>query len=209
MSKKTSYHHGNLTEEITAIAVDRIRKNGVQQISLRQLAADCGVSPTAVYRHFNNKEHLLAHIAKLGFENLHQKLQDAGSDQIQNTVLNRAMAYIQFAMDNPCYFDLMFGPYIPNMQEHPELDNAMKSTFKFLEETTHESIQHNIHEGDAELISYHSWALIHGLALLISSKHIPLDNRPIDQQMILKIITADAKHPLHDMVYQSQKTVNE
>ena len=205
MSKKSSYHHGNLTEEITEIAIARIKKHGVQQISLRQLAADCGVSPTAVYRHFHNKEHLLAHIAKLGFENLHQKLQEASknSSAIQDAVLNRALAYIQFAIDYPCYFDLMFGPYIENMVEHPELDSAMKSTFKFLEESTRDSIENNLHQGDPELISYHSWALIHGLAILVSSKQIPRDGRPIDREFILKIITADTKHPLHEMVYSA------
>jgi AcrR family transcriptional regulator len=206
MSKKTNYHHGNLTKEITAIAIERIRKQGVQQVSLRQLAADCGVSPTAVYRHFQNKEHLLAHIAKLGFENLRDKLLQATSQNanIHDVVLNRAVTYIEFAMENPCYFDLMFGPYIANRIEHPELDSAMKSAFSLLEETTQSSIQHNIHQGDPEFISYHSWSLIHGLALLITGKQIPMDDTPVDRAFILKIITADSHHPLHDAVYRPQ-----
>lgn len=211
MAKKNSYHHGNLTREITDIAIERIRKNGVQQVSLRQLAADCGVSPTAVYRHFHNKEHLLAHIARLGFDNLYQQLQQASNSgsTVEDQVLGRAITYIQFAIDNPCYFDLMFGPYIANRIEHPELDKAMKATFRLLEETTRDSIDNNLHHGDPEFISYHSWSIIHGLAMLITSKQIPLDQRPIDKTFILKVITADQRHPLHDRVYQSQAPVSD
>lgn len=210
MAKKNSYHHGNLTREITDIAIDRIRKSGVQQVSLRQLAADCGVSPTAVYRHFHNKEHLLAHIARLGFDTLYDQLKNCTNEQstIEDEVLNRAITYIQFAIDNPCYFDLMFGPYVANRIEHPELDKAMKSTFRLLEETTRDSISNQLHQGDAEFISYHSWSLIHGLAMLITSKQIPLDQRPIDKEFILKVITADKTHPLHHRVYQNSSPVS-
>lgn len=206
MSKKTTYHHGNLTQEITNIAIERIRKQGVQQVSLRQLASDCGVSPTAVYRHFQNKEHLLAHIARLGFESLHDKLLQSTNttSPIHEQVLGRAITYIEFAIENPCYFDLMFGSYVTDREEHPELEKVMLSTFRLLEETTSASIEHNIHQGDPELISYHSWALIHGLALLLTSKQIPLDKRPIDRQFILKVITADRHHPLHNLVHQPE-----
>ncbi|MBK7300678.1 MAG: TetR family transcriptional regulator [Moraxellaceae bacterium] len=64
---KPNYHHGSLREALIAAAILRLQADGMAKLSLRALAADVGVSPTAVYRHFEDKFALLAAIASDGF----------------------------------------------------------------------------------------------------------------------------------------------
>src|SRR5690554_7435538 len=72
MHNKTdnTYHHGNLREELLHKAISIIREKGVEKLSLRALARDVGVSQTAPYRHFTDKNELLAELATLALEEL-------------------------------------------------------------------------------------------------------------------------------------------
>ena len=77
------YHHGNLKEKLIQSAYDWISKNGIEGISLRKIAKISNVSQTAPYRHFSSKEHLLADVTKLGFENFSFKLSSSRQNLTQ------------------------------------------------------------------------------------------------------------------------------
>src|SRR5882757_3581835 len=74
MAKKQAYHHGDLERALVDTAVQMIQKDGVQALTLRGVGAKLGVSRTALYRHFDGKEALLARVAAEGFKRFHDAL---------------------------------------------------------------------------------------------------------------------------------------
>jgi len=91
---KSDYHDGNLSNELKKTAINIIATQGISKINLRDLAIKCGVSAT-VYRHYKNKEHLLAVIAEEGFTKLHQTML---ATQESNKLQKIGIAYIHFAL---------------------------------------------------------------------------------------------------------------
>jgi len=111
-SKKTTYHHGNLPDQITRIAWEKVCQSGADKLSLRSCARDVGVDPAAVYRHFKSKEDLLEHLASRAFSELSTVMQTAKT-QFQDTNPKEALvqigvAYIRYAIAKPHVFKMMF-----------------------------------------------------------------------------------------------------
>ena len=73
-----AYHHGNLRAELLDTAIEQLREQGTEDLSLRALARAIGVSQTAPYRHFADKGELLAAMATRGYRNLLATLESAG-----------------------------------------------------------------------------------------------------------------------------------
>jgi len=106
------YHHGDLKVALIINATQIVKDQGIEQLSLRKLAEQIGVSRTAAYHHFNNKHDLLCAIAAQGFIEL---------NTLTNTVLSCtkitaeqqferfAHSYLTFATENPAIYHLMFG----------------------------------------------------------------------------------------------------
>src|SRR5689334_19621575 len=104
--RKRSYHHGDLHSALLLTAGKMLEKEGLEALTLREVARRAGVSHSAPYRHFAEREALLAALAAEGFERLgaaQRKAAEAGG--------LRAMgeAYVAFALENPQRFRLMFG----------------------------------------------------------------------------------------------------
>ena len=74
MKSRSKYHHGGLRRALVSLAVTEIARAGVEKLSLRSLSRQAGVSPTAPFRHFPDKQSLLAGIAIEGFEELARQL---------------------------------------------------------------------------------------------------------------------------------------
>jgi len=117
------YHHGALRAELVSRGLEELRKTGADQISLRSLANDAGVSKTAPYRHFPSKEAFLGALAEEGFRMLCEVLEAAGSGTKSAVGVLGPMgrAYMQFAVEHPELYRLMFSPIvetIPDDQIH-------------------------------------------------------------------------------------------
>lgn len=109
MNEKTSYHHGDLRSSLLDAAAALLREQGEAGLSMRQLAARVGVSRTAPYHHFKDKQQLLCAVAEQGFKHYTQVLL-LDSKQLSETRLRRFIRdYLDFAIDNIEYYDLMFG----------------------------------------------------------------------------------------------------
>ena len=103
------YHHGNLKNHLIACAYESIASNGIDGISLRNIAKIANVSPTAPYRHFRSKEHLLADVATLAFDNLHDIINTtARTDDPAGDLVKGCLAYIYFGFENRSIVELMF-----------------------------------------------------------------------------------------------------
>lgn len=104
------YHHGNLKQQLIACAYESIASNGIDGISLRNIAKIAKVSPTAPYRHFRSKEHLLADVATLAFDNLHDTLnKNAKTDDPAGDLVKGCLIYIYFGFENRNIVELMFN----------------------------------------------------------------------------------------------------
>src|SRR3982751_2385230 len=108
------YHHGNLRGALLQEALATIRTEGVEGLTLREIGTRLGVSRTALYRHFADKDALLEAVATEGFRTLRQELLGAweagghglaGFDQM-------GVAYVRFAVANPSHYRVMFGKFV-------------------------------------------------------------------------------------------------
>ena len=127
------YHHGNLKQQLIACAYESIASNGIDGISLRNIAKIAKVSPTAPYRHFSSKEHLLADVAALGFDNLCgalPKKNETTGDPEEDLVIG-CLIYIYFGFENRNMFELMFH-YPLNKDLFPSLRVSAIKAFDLL-----------------------------------------------------------------------------
>ena len=175
------YHHGNLKEKLIQNAYDWISENGIEGISLRKIAKISKVSQTAPYRHFSSKEHLLADVTKLGFENFSSKLSSSKDkkDPIENLV-EIGIKYIDFGMNNQNIISLMFDYPLPK-SDYPELLLSANDAFSNLQDKVKALHKNNTSKTQLNSISIHAFA--HGLLNIIQM------NERIDQGT--KISTKD------------------
>ena len=105
------YHHGDLRRQLVLAARAEVEAHGVENVVLTRLAQPCGVSVAAPYRHFPNKEALLAEVASGGFTELGAKLIVAmdSDESPRDRLLDAGVAYIRYALAHPNLFRLMFS----------------------------------------------------------------------------------------------------
>ena len=166
-----NYHHGDVKNAIISAGIDIITEQGVQNLSIRNAAKRIGVSHTAPYRHFKNKEELLVAIAIKGFDILDQHIEktlsnDGSSDS--SALEDMGRAYIQFAVSNSNYYRIMFGDHIRNKTDFPEFFSAYDRSFRKLIQVIEDSgSKHGSDKTDLEVTAVAVWSLLHGYCLLI------------------------------------------
>src|SRR5690606_17147113 len=100
------YHHGNLPAALVDAALEVLESEGIEALTLRELARRVGVTHAAPYRHFKDKAALLAALAAEGFARLSRAVEARRGEGIAGA----AEAYLRFAADHPAHFRLMFAP---------------------------------------------------------------------------------------------------
>jgi len=126
------YHHGDLRETLMQAALESIEAHGTEQLSLRALAREAGVSATAPYRHFPSKRCLLAALITRGFRDLEhsvrQASEGAGNDPGER-LLAAGLGYVAFALEHPTRYHLMFSTVLGDFSEYRELQQAAESSY--------------------------------------------------------------------------------
>jgi AcrR family transcriptional regulator len=194
-STDSSYHHGNLRLALLNAAIAQIKEVGVEKLSLRGIARTVGVSQTAPYRHFRDKNELLAEIATQAFLDLYtttsKDIRDdkSASDNIKVT----GSTYLAFAIDNPEKYKLMFGPSIQCRSDYPKMVSAGDTLFNVLIGQVERGITEGIFlEGCPMVLANTLWTHAHGLASLTidgfyENREIPM---PFDEFLIIQISIA-------------------
>jgi AcrR family transcriptional regulator len=167
-----SYHHGNLRAELLDTAIEQLRETAVEDLSLRALARAIGVSQTAPYRHFADKNELLAAMATRGYRNLLDALRQAGAatgDCPQEQLIAFAHAYVDYAARNPQLFKLMFGPAVQPTVKYPELREASRDTLQLVQDILQRGVDSGIfrHVDDITYMANAAWSSIYGLSTLL------------------------------------------
>src|ERR1700749_1513131 len=108
------YHHGDLRRAVVKAALEILQETQSFEFSLRELARRAGVSHNAPYKHFADKRELLAAVSAAGFETLTKRMgietAKGGTPRAQLMAVLRA--YIQYGVNNPALYRLMFGGYL-------------------------------------------------------------------------------------------------
>lgn len=158
-----SYHHGDLRRALVEEGTRLLNEKGLTGLSLRELARRLAVSPMAPYRHYPNKDSLLAAIATEGFHELTAQLKavDGKEDKGRSPLLQAGITYVQFALRQPALFRLMFMPQWRNTT-YPTLEEAQTQAFTALLQYTAKAPGADQNKQSA----YGCWSLVHGLALL-------------------------------------------
>jgi len=163
--RRPAYHHGDLRSVILAAASQIIEKESLSKLSLREVARRTGVSHSAPYRHFPNRESLLAALAAEGFGMLARGQREAAA---ASGLRGMGEAYVRFALAHPQRFQLMFGGTVP-IARHPELREVATKTFAGLSGALAASVPGSRGAADASIAA---WALVHGLAQLLMDERI-------------------------------------
>lgn len=166
-----SYHHGNLHRALLDAALAALAENSPGTLTLRGLARAAGVSPTAVYRHFANKDELLAAIATEGFEGLSNSMQRRLAREPEAGLLRRLVilgeGYVDYAIAHPAHYRLMFGPRMLARGEHPTLAAAAAHSYGMLEQAVSDAIAADELPSMPEpVLSTLFWSWVHGLSML-------------------------------------------
>ncbi|MGG7465326.1 TetR/AcrR family transcriptional regulator [Plantibacter sp. YIM 135347] len=180
----TRYHHGNLRSTLLAAAAASIERDGVEALSLRQLARDAGVSHAAPSRHFRDKQALLDALAEDGFNRLAAALDEAAAGDAATPADVRARfdalahGYVSFALAQPTLLGLMFGlKHAPDARA--ELVAAghasMEITMRVVADAQAVGA---VAADDPQQIALVAFATFHGIATLASGEL--LDDVPTD-----------------------------
>jgi AcrR family transcriptional regulator len=155
------YHRSNLPNALRAAARAILDEAGPDVVGLRETARRVGVSATAAYRHFANKEDLLASVAAEGFRELAAALETGAieSDPLRAV----GLAYVEFALQKRGLFRLMFGPILVERAKYPELNEAASAVFDLLQRVAVSADEPPREDRAAGMAA---WGLVHGLSSL-------------------------------------------
>ena len=167
-SSKGAYHHGELREALVAAGLSILEEGGdPSALGLREAARRAGVSAMAPYRHFPDKEALLAAVATVGFERLSAALESAdrrgeGEEAKREALYAQGEAYVAFACAQPGLFRLMFAARASGSRPQ-DLCDASAAAYAVLSDR----VATLVPPATAAEEALRSWALVHGIASLV------------------------------------------
>lgn len=163
------YHHGDLRRALVDEALRTIQTHGVDQLTLRGAGAKLGVSRTALYRHFSDKQALLAAVGREGFRMLRLALSDAWERNGKGRKGFEAMGvtYVNFAVANPSNYRVMFGRFIESCSKDPDFVEEATAAFQVLVDSLVEQQKTGVvRRDDPILLARFIWSVVHGIAML-------------------------------------------
>ena len=179
---RPTYHHGDLRNSLIRAALALVAERGVEGFSLREAARTVGVSASACYRHFEDREELLAAVAHEGLDTLAEEMrvaaeahQGASPFDAVNRFWDYASAYLHFALAHPAHFRVMHA--VPKSEHSRDL--MLPRTPAVMAQTAMEGlVAAGVVAPDAAgraLLAI--WTSVHGLAQLAVAGQLPLDDQ--------------------------------
>ena len=166
-----TYHHGDLKNALIQTGIEILADEGLKGLSLRRVAKRAGVSHTAPYAHFADKQALVAAISTEGYIKLYKQLMHV-SEKFNGDLLKKlvevAWSYVQFAVNDPDHFKITFSGAIEKEKDYPAFVEISKQSFSFITNLVDDCQAAGIlRAGSIDLIAVHLWGAIHGLTTLL------------------------------------------
>jgi AcrR family transcriptional regulator len=171
-SEPRGYHHGNLKEALVRAALELIAEKGPAGFTFADAARSAGVSPAAPYRHFRDRDELLADVARRGFEQFAEALAkawDEGRPDVMNAFDRLGRGYLDFAKRAPAYYSAMFEAGV-SLDTDPQLREASETAFAVLRAAAEKLVALMPAPGrpPALMVALHIWSMTHGIASLFA-----------------------------------------
>jgi len=196
--KRGRYHHGDLRRALLDAALAVLTEADARALTLREVARRAGVTHAAPYRHFTDKDALLAAVAEEGFRTLIEVMKEemgrASADPVEQLEA-LGVGYVRFALAHPAHFEVMFGPELPwHQEECTPLHDAADDTFGLLVASVQAAQAAGKLRGEQPLpFALLAWSTVHGLATLLvhgNFKHVE-DQLPPSPEELARQMTRD------------------
>lgn len=188
-----AYHHGALAEAMVDQALTRVRAQGADQVSLRSIAQDLEVSPSAAYNHFADKDDLLRAVGACGLAALDERMSrvlaahpadTAEAARARFSGLGRA--YLAFAIDETHLFQLTFGPICAAKEMPPDDTGPYRKLMDALDDLDRwGQLKPGIRPG----LDLTVWASTHGMATLLVEAAVPAESAGDFIDSLVRLIT--------------------
>jgi AcrR family transcriptional regulator len=177
MMNKKSYHHGDLKNALIAAGIEILAREGVHALSLRQVALKAGVSHSAPYAHFADKQALIAAISTAGYlkveEHAERVLREYGNRPVQ-LLVRTGWEYVQFAITEPEHFKITFSGVVEKEKDFPALVEAAQKSFNLLTQVIAKCQAAGVlRPGPTDLMAVSVWGAIHGFVTLNLEGQVP------------------------------------
>ena len=189
------YHHGDLRRALLDEALRTIEVDGVEGLTVRAVGGKLGVSRSALYRHFSDKQALLAAVAREGFRTFRLALHDAWERNGRGLAGFEAQgaAYLQFAHEHPAHYRVMFGRFNESCAKDPDVVEEAKGAFQVLVDAL-VSLQHAglVRNDDPQLLARFVWAAVHGMAMFVIDGQLRGDNKlpALNRYVVSQVVNA-------------------
>ena len=184
------YHHGNLKEALVRAALELIAEKGPAGFTFADAARWAGVSPAAPYRHYRDRDALIADVARRGFDTFAAALAkawDDGKPEVLPAFERLGRAYLDFARKEPAYYSAMFEAGVAPDSD-PELRTASDSAFAVLRSAAEKLVAMMPAKGrpPALMVALHIWSMTHGIASLFGRGDAARRTLPMPTEELLE-----------------------
>jgi len=185
LNGKKPYHHGELREALLLAAEEQLEEEGPTGLSLRKLGRELGVTPGAPYRHFEDKDALLAALAATGFRRLRQTMlsEQEGATDGEDRLRRGGLGYLKFASKHPELFRLMFG-WMPS-RDIAELQESGDAAFAVLVDNLKQCESEGLLRQPALDAGLLAWSSVHGAAFLLIDGGLSFCSPKLDPSAVL------------------------
>lgn len=183
---KKQYHHGDLKNDLIDKGLQLLNKEGYEGFSLRKVAAQCEVSHAAPYKHFKNKDELIATISQTVINSFNDTLQDITleyPDEPKKQIVEMGKEYVRFMVNNPDHLKFLFFsdfglPVELDKESFSHKEDCPFSIFKKSAINYLESISSNSNDHAINVLSM--WGMVHGLAVLMANNSVRFEGDFLD-----------------------------
>jgi AcrR family transcriptional regulator len=175
-SQDAPYHHGDLRRSLIEAGLELVREGQVSSFSLREVAKLAGVSHNAPYHHFADKRDLLIAVAVVGYETLSARIAEATAscEEAKSALFASGRAYIQFGLENPGHYQLMFSAALNGPDGRPKaVADAGAATRARLEEILRRGARAGVFSKsllrtpELKTAAFTAWSVVHGFTMLV------------------------------------------
>lgn len=193
---KSGYHHKNLKEEMILNSIRIMGSEGYDSFSMRKVAKACGVSHTAPYRHFKNKENLIAAVIEQvnsKFDHFLKEARDKHPDDMKNQLREMAFSYVKFLVENPEYMRFLFFSDFnrkfaeENKESAPayRMSQPYQTFIQAVRDYRASLLEQSKNPVDEEELILFIWGLAHGISVLITQNYYQYEG---DLELIRQIM---------------------